>query len=64
MLAYVHKHNLKTKVIYVNDGPGLLLGSMWRDYSDIEDRYPNEVKVLTLRMIDERLTRDWLVGKE
>lgn len=64
VLAYVHKHKLKTKVIYVNDGPGLLLGSMWRDYSDIEDRYPNDVKVLTLRMIDERLTRDWLVGKE
>ncbi|MGO5335647.1 hypothetical protein ACTQZS_02420 [Bilifractor sp. LCP19S3_H10] len=64
VLSYVHDHNLKTKVIFINDGPGLLLGTMWRDYSAIEDRYPGEVKVLTLRMIDERLTRSWLVGAE
>jgi len=44
----------------LNDGPGLLLGSMWEDYSKIEERYPNEVIVLTLRMIEERLTIDWL----
>lgn len=54
---------LKTKVIFLNDGPGLLLGSMWEDYCRIEERYPDEVKVITLRMIDERLTRDWLTGE-
>lgn len=62
ILSYVHSHNLKTKVIFLNDGPGLLLGSMWEDYSRIEERYPNEVKVITLRMIDERLTEQWLKG--
>lgn len=62
VLGYVHKHGLKTKVIFLNDGPGLLLGSMWEDYSRIEERFPNEVKVVTLRMIDERLTDDWLGG--
>ncbi len=63
ILDYVHSHNLKTKVIFLNDGPGLLLGSMWEDYSRIEERYPNEVKVMTLRMIDERLTESWLKGE-
>ena len=63
ILNYVHKHELKTKVIFLNDGPGLLLGSMWEDYSRIEERYPDEVKVLTLRMIDERLTKEWLKGE-
>ncbi len=63
ILNYVHSHNLKTKVIFINDGPGLLLGSMWEDYSQIEERYPNEVKVMTLRMIDERLTENWLKGE-
>ena len=62
ILAYVHEHDLKTKIIYLNDGPGLLLGSMWRDYSDLEDRFPGEVKVITLRMIDERLSKEWLIG--
>lgn len=63
ILDYVHSHNLNTKVIFLNDGPGLLLGSMWEDYSKIEERYPNEVKVLTLRMVDERLTKNWLKGE-
>lgn len=64
VLEYVHSHGLNTKVIFLNDGPGLLLGSMWEDYSRIEERYPNEVKVITLRMIDERLTKSWLKGEQ
>lgn len=48
------------KVIFVNDGPGLLLGSMWDDYSGIESRRPGRIMVLTLRMMDDRLTLDWL----
>lgn len=63
ILNYVHSHGLKTKVIFINDGPGLLLGTMWEDYSKIEERYPGEVMVLTLRMIEERLTESWLKGE-
>lgn len=63
VLGYVHSHNLNTKVIFLNDGPGLLLGSMWEDYSRIEERHPNEVKVVTLRMVEERLTKAWLKGE-
>ena len=48
------------KVIYVNDGPGLLLGSMWNDYAYIEDQWRGRVKVATLRMVPERITEDWL----
>jgi hypothetical protein len=48
------------KVIYVNDGPGLLLGSMWSDYSYIEDQWPGRVKVVTLRMLSDRITAEWL----
>lgn len=60
ILSYVHENKLHTKVIFLNDGPGLLLGTMWDDYSKIEERYPNEVMVLTLRMMEERLTMEWL----
>jgi hypothetical protein len=47
-------------VIFVNDGPGLLLGSMWNDYASIEIRIPGRIRVMTLRMVEERLTLDWL----
>jgi hypothetical protein len=60
ILGYVHKHGLKTKVVLLNDGPGLLLGTMWNDYIKLEESYKGEVLVVTLRMIPERLTLEWL----
>jgi len=61
ILEYARKSGLNLKVIFLNDGPGLLLGSMWRDYAYIEDSWPGLVKVVTLRMIKERISLDWLL---
>ena len=61
ILDYATGKDLRTKIIFVNDGPGLLLGSMWDDYSYIEDA-SDDVMVVTLRMIAERITLDWLNG--
>ncbi len=58
--AYADTKNLHLKVLFVNDGPGLLLGSMWDDYAAIESGWPDRVKVVTLRMVPERVTADWL----
>lgn len=60
ILAYTSTKKLKTKVIFLNDGPGLLLGSMWADYSKLEKINSDRIMVLTLRMLDERLTEKWL----
>lgn len=60
ILNYTAKHNLNVKVIFLNDGPGLLLGSMWDDYSKLERINPNKIMVLTLRMFNDRLTKEWL----
>lgn len=59
LLTYALGKDLRTKIIFVNDGPGLLLGSMWSDYSYIED-HSDDILVVTLRMIMERLTYEWL----
>lgn len=60
ILTYAKKHALNIKVIFLNDGPGLLLGTMWLDYADIEKSWKDRVKVVTLRMISERISIDWL----
>jgi len=60
ILSFAKEHGYKTKVIFVNDGPGLLLGSMWDDYAKIENSWPGRIMVVTLRMIPERITVDWL----
>lgn len=60
ILKYAKKHRLNVKVIFLNDGPGLLLGSMWNDYASIEKSWPGKIIVTTLRMIPERRIIDWL----
>ncbi len=64
ILSYALKHNLRTKVIFLNDGPGLLLGSMWDDYARLEESWPGKILVVTLRMVPERITLDWLRARE
>ena len=60
VLTYAREHELKTRMIFLNDGPGLLLGSMWRDYATLEESWPGKIKVVTLRMVPERITYEWL----
>lgn len=62
ILNYAKKRGLRTKVIFINDGPGLLLGSMWNDYARLERSRPGKILVATLRMIPERITREWLLS--
>jgi hypothetical protein len=62
ILTYTAAYNLQTKVIFINDGPGLLLGSMWRDYANIEESWQGKVMIATLRMVPERITEQWLTS--
>lgn len=62
ILNYARKHRLHTKVIFINDGPGLLLGSMWDDYARLERTRPGKILVATLRMVPERITPEWLLS--
>jgi len=62
ILTYAKKRGLRTKVIFINDGPGLLLGSMWNDYAHLERSRPGKILVATLRMIPERVTHEWLLS--
>jgi hypothetical protein len=60
ILSYADEKGLSTKVVFLNDGPGLLLGSMWRDYSKLEDSWNGKVLIVTLRMVPDRITISWL----
>ncbi len=60
ILGYAKIYNLPLKVLMLNDGPGLLLGSMWNDYANLEQYGQGRVMVCTLKMLDERFTQSWL----
>ena len=64
VIQYSKATRKNLKVIFLNDGPGLLLGSMWRDYAYIENLWPGLVKVVTLRMFPERISINWLLSKK
>lgn len=55
---YNNRTGRKIKIIYINDGPGLALGTMWREYA-VLDAKPG-VLVCTLKMLEDRLTEKWL----
>jgi hypothetical protein len=61
LLTYSREHDRPLKILLVNDGPGLTLGSMWNDYASLEALGSDgEVRVCTLKMLDHRQTADWL----
>lgn len=61
VLGFAGKKGLdKLKIVFVNDGPGLLLGSMWSDYVYLEGSGKGRIMVATLRMVPERITPAWL----
>lgn len=62
-LAYSSRNQLSTKILFINDGPGLLLGSMWRDYGALEYLDEHKVMVVTPLMFSERVTAQWLRSK-
>ena len=60
ILEYSNNSGKNLKVIFANDGPGLLLGSMWDDYAKLENISPQYIKVVTLRMVKDRINVNWL----
>lgn len=64
IMEYASRRRIPLKVLFINDGPGLLLGSMWRDYAKLEsaNMVDGEMRVLvcTLELLPTRLTKRWL----
>lgn len=63
VLTFAQENGLDLRILFLNDGPGLLLGSMWDDYAALEESWPGKIKVITLRMVPYRITYDWLRGQ-
>ncbi|MBR6123304.1 bstEII [Candidatus Saccharibacteria bacterium] len=60
ILKYITDQGRDIKILFVNDGPGLLMSSMWDEYTEIEELNKERIMVLTLRMFKPRLSREWL----
>lgn len=60
IVQYLSRRGELAKLVFINDGPGLLAGAMWRRYGELEELFPYRIQVNTMRMLQSRLTMDWL----
>jgi hypothetical protein len=68
VMTYAARRRLGLRVLFINDGPGLLLGSMWDDYGRLESEniVDDELRVMvaTMKMVPKRLTKAWIEGHD
>ena len=62
ILGYAEERRLPLKLLFVNDGPGLLLGRLWDRYAALEEKGQGRVIVATRKMLDVRVTEEWLLS--
>jgi hypothetical protein len=61
ILRFAEGADLDLRVVFLNDGPGLLLGSMWPDYATIERGGEGKALVTTLKMAQAgRFSTNWI----
>jgi hypothetical protein len=61
ILRFAEERGSDLRVVFLNDGPGLLLGSMWADYASIERGGEGKTLVTTLKMAQAgRFSIDWI----
>lgn len=51
------------RVLFLIDGPALMSPGMWAGYSELERRWEPNVVVATVKLLDERVTPDWIEGR-
>ena len=65
ILGHAKLESRTMRVLFVNDGPGLVLGSMWRDYASVESGGTGDALVTTLKMAYAgRLSANWMAGAD
>lgn len=56
---YAREYETIIRVLFLNDGPGLIAGEMWREYVMTENTDRENVMVCTFKMLDERFIPAW-----
>lgn len=52
----------KFRLVFLSEGPGLTHRDTWQEACDLDGQWDGNVRVTTLKLAKERLTREWLLG--
>ncbi|MBB03624.1 MAG: hypothetical protein CMJ47_13340 [Planctomyces sp.] len=61
---FCQEHDRLIKIIFISDGPGLTHNDTWREACSLDGVWEDNVRVSTLKLCDDRIHRDWLLGSE
>lgn len=50
------------RIVFVSDGPGLAHGDTWAEAVKLDGSWNDNVRVATLKLLDQRITLGWLRG--
>lgn len=51
------------RMLFLADGPGLIHNDTWKEACDLDGEWGGNVRVATLKLAPERVTRNWLAGE-
>ena len=51
------------RILFLADGPGLAHGDTWREATSLDGCWDGNVRVTTLKLVDQRVTYDWLTSE-
>ncbi|MDM5070064.1 hypothetical protein OB952_22305 [Aeromonas salmonicida] len=58
--AFCFKYNIKLKIIFLSDGPGLAHRDTWEETRKIDRIYGDMVRVTTLKTLSDVIKKEWL----
>ena len=59
---FCDKFGLSFKVVFLSDGPGLVHGDTWTEACTLDSKWDDNVRVMTLKMVNYRMDYDWLTS--
>jgi len=60
---FARKSGESFRIVFLADGPGLAHSDTWQEACSLDDSWGGNVRVVTLALCGERITRAWLSGR-
>lgn len=61
-ITFANKTGVSFRLLFVSDGPGLAHRDTWEEACNLDGSWDGNVRVVTLKLADLRITKDWLMG--
>lgn len=61
---YCNIANKLIRVAFISDGPGLTHGDTWKEAVALDKSWDDNVRVATMKLVNDRITKEWILNKQ